>query len=105
MNTKKVDITSGPLFYRSMLEAWQAVTVRRDDSSYSLKMFLNEPIFLNPIFKEVRGDRNFMHNFIDAGYTKVKRFRTLFPINGSQLPRSLWPQEFGPFESQGEFSL
>ena len=79
MDTKKIDITSVPLFYRSMLEAWQAATVRRDDSSYSLKMFLNEPIFLNPLFKGVCGDRNFMQHFIDAGYTKVKHFRTPFP--------------------------
>ena len=43
------------------------------------KCFLNEPIFLNPLFKGVCGDRNFMQNFIDAGYTKVKHFRTPFP--------------------------
>ena len=75
MDSKKIDITSVPLFYRSMLKAWQAATVRRDDSSYSLKMFLNEPIFLNPLFKGVCGDQN----FIDAGHTKVKHFRTPFP--------------------------
>ena len=36
MDTKKIDITSVPLFYRSMLEALQSVTVCRDDGSCSL---------------------------------------------------------------------
>uniref|UniRef100_UPI00358DF090 B-cadherin-like n=1 Tax=Myxine glutinosa TaxID=7769 RepID=UPI00358DF090 len=31
IDTKKVDIASVPLFYRSVLEAWQAVTMRRDN--------------------------------------------------------------------------
>jgi len=79
IDTKKVDIASVPLFYRSMLKAWQAVTVRRNNSDYSLEMFLNEPIFLNPIFEGVCSNCTLVQKFIDAGCTKVKDLRTPSP--------------------------
>ena len=75
LDTKHVDMTSVPLFYRSMLEAWQAFSFRRDTSAYSLQMFLNEPIFLNPFFNGVCSDRSFMQKFIDVGVTRVKHLR------------------------------
>ena len=50
IDVKRVDIPFVPLFYRSMLEAVQAVSVHLDTRDFSLPMFFNEPIFLNPIF-------------------------------------------------------
>ena len=50
LNLERVDVTSVPIFYRSMLEAWQAVAVRRDARVCSIPLFLKQPIFLNPIF-------------------------------------------------------
>uniref|UniRef100_UPI00358E9D63 tubulin alpha chain, testis-specific-like n=1 Tax=Myxine glutinosa TaxID=7769 RepID=UPI00358E9D63 len=79
IDTKKGDIASAPLFYRSVLEAWQVVTVCRDNRNYSLEIFLNEPIFLNPIFEGVCSDRTFMQKFIDVRCTKVKDFGTPSP--------------------------
>ena len=78
LNLERVDVTSVPksmLEYKSMLGAWQVVTVRHDASVCSLPLVLKERIFLNSIFEEVCSDHSFMQCIIDAGLMKVEHFR------------------------------
>ncbi len=78
LDAARVDITSIPLFYRSMLEAWRTVAFCHDTSAYTLQMFLNEPIFFNPFFKGVCSDRSFVQKFIDVNVTRVRHLRDPF---------------------------
>ncbi len=75
INLQHVDASLLPVFYRSLLNAWQGVSISRHTDSYGTNMFAHEPLFFNPLFPDIPRSRDFCQHFIVANILKVCHLR------------------------------
>ena len=66
-------VDTSPLsdFYQSLLNAWQSLSVCRQQDTYVNKIFAQEPLFFNPLFPSIPRIWDFCQHFIRASITKV----------------------------------
>ena len=62
-------------FYQSLLNAWQSLSVCRQQDTDVMKMFAQEPLFHHLLFPSIPRSRDFCQHFISAGMTKVRHLR------------------------------
>ena len=67
----RVDSSSLPSFYQSVLNVWQALTWSRDLTTYEQSMLLSEPLFHNVLFEGFENNKTFIQKFINASITKI----------------------------------
>ena len=70
-----VDISHLSTFYQSLLNAWQSLSVSRQQETYATNMFVEEPLFYNPLFPAIPRSRDLYQHFIAAGIIKILHLR------------------------------
>jgi len=71
LDLPKIDVSSLPLYLQSVINNSQALSLRRETSSLTTSMFLNEPIFYNPLFAAIPSSRTFVQHFIGSDFLSV----------------------------------
>ena len=71
LDLPKIDVSSLPLYLQSVINAWQALSLRRETSSFATSMFLNESIFHNPLFAAIPSSRTFAQHFVGSDFLSV----------------------------------
>ena len=66
MNLQHFDLSPLPALYQGLMNAWRAFSFSREMVTYSMEMFLDEPLFYNPFLKNSFNERVLIQRFTDA---------------------------------------